>query len=294
MEVYLIRVAKVVYDSLDMIIVFMFIIGLAIGSFISASVWRFHEQEELTLAKKKSKKALSITRGRSMCEHCDHTLAPKDLIPLLSWLSLGGKCRYCKAKLSWEYPVVELTTGILFVASYITWNFGETFGYVSFGFWLVFLSALVFLALYDFKWLILPNRVVYPLIISATALVLLESVFFDGGIEIIKDSLFGLLFAGGIFYALFAVSRGKWIGGGDVKLGVFIGIFLGLSRSILTFILAFNVAAIIIIPLLLLGVVKRKTPVPFGPFLIFATIVSTLYGYEIIQWYSENFLYGLI
>ncbi len=310
--VYLIveRLAVCVYDSSGMILIFIFISGLAIGSFISASVWRFHELEirnkkqEDGKNKKDSKNTssnlgaqtsdLSIATGRSMCEHCGHTLAPKDLIPLLSWLSLSGKCRYCSAKLSWEYPVVELTTGALFILSYLAWDFSEIFGHISFGLWLVFLSALVFLALYDLKWLILPNKVVYPLIISATALVLLESVFFDGGIEIIKDSLFGLLFAGGIFYALFAVSKGKWIGGGDVKLGIFIGIFLGFSRSVLTFVLAFNIAALVILPLLLLGIVKRKSPIPFGPFLILATVVSALYGYSIIEWYSNNFLYGLI
>ncbi len=282
------------YDFSSMIILSMLILGLAIGSFISASVWRLHEQEELVIAKKKPNKSLSITRGRSMCEHCGHTLAPKDLIPLFSWIGLQGRCQYCKAKLSWEYPVVELVTAVIFVLSYMAWDFGDTFGYVSFGFWLVFLSALIFLALYDLKWLLLPNRVVYPMIIGATILVIIESVFFGGGIDVIKDSAVGMFFAGGIFYALFAVSKGRWIGGGDVKLGIFIGIFLGLSRSILTFILAFNVAAIIILPLLLLGVVKRKTPIPFGPFLIFATIISTLYGYEIIQWYSDNFLYGVI
>ena len=132
------------------------------------------------------------------------------------------------------------------------------------------------------------------MIIGATALVFIDSVFFGGGVEVIQDSVFGLLFAGGTFYALFAISKGKWIGGGDVKLAVFIGIFLGLSRSVLTFILAFNTAALVILPLLLLGVVKRKTPIPFGPFLILATIISTLYGYGIIQWYSDKFLYGLI
>ena len=291
------------YDSLDMIMLFIFISGLAVGSFISASAWRVHEQENRKAAKctkknnvsknKISDTQLSILKGRSVCEHCAHTLAPKDLVPLLSWISLGGKCRYCGAKLSWEYPAVELTTATFFVLSYLSWDFTDTFGYISFGFWLVLLTGLIFLALYDLKWLILPNKIVYPMIGGAIVLLSVEVVFFGGGVELLKDSLFGLLFAGGIFYALFEVSKGKWIGGGDVKLGVFIGLLLGFSRSVLAFILAFNSAAIVVLPLLLLGVVKRKTPVPFGPFLIFATIISTLYGYEIIQWYSDKFLYGL-
>ncbi len=229
-----------------------------------------------------------------MCECCGRALAPKDLVPLISWLSLGGKCRYCKAKLSWEYPAVELATGLLFVASYWAWDFTDYLSYATFAAWLFILGALVFLVVYDIKWLLLPNKVVYPLIVVATALVTVESLFFGGGAELVRDRVLGLFFVGGIFYFLFTVSRGKWIGGGDVKLGIFMGIFLGLSGGALAFILAFNLAALVLIPLLLLGVVKRKTPVPFGPFLILATIVAALYGSDLIQWYSDRFLHGLI
>lgn len=277
-----------------MIMMFVFILGLAIGSFISASAWRMHEQEELSSAKKKPNKDLSISKGRSMCEHCSHTLSAKDLVPVFSWVSLKGRCRYCKKKLSWEYPAVELATGVLFVLSLQAWEFQENFDYISFIVWLFLLGGLIFLAVYDLKWLILPNKVVYPMIVVATSLVAVQSIFFGGGPEMVRDHVLGLAFAGGIFYLLFIVSKGRWIGGGDVKLGIFIGISLGLSRSVLAFILAFNSAALVILPLLLLGVVKRKTPIPFGPFLIFATITSTLYGYEIIQWYSDNFLYGFL
>ncbi len=277
-----------------MISVIVFVLGLAIGSFVSASVWRHHEQEKRAIHKKKPDKSLSILKGRSMCEHCGHRLSAQDLIPLVSWLGLGGKCRYCKKELSWEYPVVELVSGLLFLASYTAWEFEVGFDYFLFSVWLVMLSALIFLALYDLKWLLLPNKIIYPLIILVTSLVVVESLFFNGGTEMIRDRVLGLLFAGGIFYLLFLVSRGKWIGGGDVKLGIFIGVMLGLSRSVLTFVLAFNLAALAILPLLALGIVKRKTPIPFGPFLIVATIVATLYGFEIIQWYSNQFLYGLL
>jgi len=274
--------------------VFIFILGLAIGSFVSASVWRYHEQEKRAIHKKRLDKSLSILKGRSMCEHCGHRLSAQDLIPLVSWMSLGGKCRYCKKKLSWEYPIVELVSGLLFLASYTVWEFEVGFDYFLFSMWLVILSALIFLALYDLKWLLLPNKIIYPLIVLATSLVVVESLFFNCGTEMVRDRVLGFLFAGGTFYMLFLVSKGKWIGGGDVKLGILIGVLLGLSRSILTFVLAFNLAALAILPLLALGIVKRKTPIPFGPFLIVATVVSALYGFEIIQWYSNQFLYGLI
>ncbi len=283
-----------------MILFFVFILGLAAGSFISASAWRLYINQ-FADKRKLSKKilklkpgTLSISKGRSVCEYCGHQLAAKDLVPVLSWISLKGKCRYCQTKLSWEYPAVELVTGLLFMASYWSWSFTQNADYVSFALWLAVLSALILLALFDIKWMLLPNAILYPLIAVATAWVIVQGVFFGGGAQLIKDSVLGLAFVGGIFYLLFIVSKGKWIGGGDVKLGIFIGIFLGFYKSILAFILAFNLAALIILPLLLLGLLKRRTPIPFGPFLILATIISVLYGAELIQWYSDMFLYGLI
>lgn len=271
--------------------VILFITGLAVGSFASASAWRLHKQENAKTEKAKNK--YSITKGRSMCEHCGHQLAAKDLVPLFSWLSLKGRCRYCHKKLSIEYVGVELITGILFALSYQAWEFDSGFGYFSFFVWLVMLSLLVILAIYDLKWLLLPNRLVYPLIILAIVFVSTAALF-DGGPELIRDSVYGLLVIGGTFYLLYQVSGGKWIGGGDVKLAIYIGLYLGLARSILTFALAFNIAAIVIIPLMVLKKVDRKSKIPFGPFLIVATIIASLWGYQIVEWYNDTFLYGLI
>src|SRR4051812_13278636 len=100
-----------------MIIAVLIVFGLCLGSFVNALVWRVHEQE----AAKKPNKKLSVLNGRSMCPHCEHELAAKDLIPVLSWLSLGGKCRYCHKPISKQYPLVELLTALLVVGSYIWW-----------------------------------------------------------------------------------------------------------------------------------------------------------------------------
>src|SRR5260221_566501 len=108
-----------------MTIVALILLGLTFGSFINALVWRLHKQNEDS-AKEQKVPNLSIATGRSMCPNCYHELAAKDLIPVLSWLSLGGKCRYCRQPISWQYPLVELLTAGLFTVSYIYWPWAFT------------------------------------------------------------------------------------------------------------------------------------------------------------------------
>src|SRR5690242_7308270 len=101
------------------------VLGLCLGSFVNALVWRLHEQEELKIAKpkgwRKRLRELSIMRGRSMCPHCRYQLAVVDLVPVVSWLSLRGKCRYCSKPIGWQYPVVEAGVAVLFALSYVWW-----------------------------------------------------------------------------------------------------------------------------------------------------------------------------
>src|ERR1700677_3953472 len=107
-----------------MIIFILAIVGLCLGSFVNALVWRLHGQAAEKGKKKPNQdylSQLSVAKGRSMCPHCKHQLANRDLIPLLSWLSLKGKCRYCAKAISPQYPLVELITALLFIASYIWW-----------------------------------------------------------------------------------------------------------------------------------------------------------------------------
>ena len=134
-----------------MIIAILAVVGLILGSFVNALVWRMHE-------------GLSVAHGRSMCPHCKHTLAARDLVPVFSWLMLRGKCRYCKKPISPQYPLVELATSGLFVASYIWWPSVFTGSQEAiFVLWLAILVGLVALAVYDIKWFLLPNKLIYPL-----------------------------------------------------------------------------------------------------------------------------------
>ena len=100
---------------MDLLIVIFFVLGVCFGSFVNALVWRIHEQSKPKKKRAASDKELSVVSGRSMCPNCKHTLSTKDLLPVISWLTLGGKCRYCSKPISWQYPSVEMLTALLFV-----------------------------------------------------------------------------------------------------------------------------------------------------------------------------------
>ncbi len=296
-----------------MIIVFLAVLGLALGSFVNALVWRLHEQSREQRAEsrgkaegKKTKTAklnpqpstlnpadLSVLKGRSMCVHCKHTLAAKDLVPLFSWLSLGGKCRYCRKPISWQYPVVEAVTAALFVISYIFWpesSYAGVQSSVNFIAWLVFLVGFVALLVYDIKWMLLPNRIVYPMLALAAALAVYNIVY-AGDIEALYKTLISCAIAGGIFYALFVISNGRWIGGGDVKLGLLIGLVLGEPYlAFLMLLTASTLGTAVILPPLLLKKLTPTSRVPFGPFLIIAAIITQLFGASVIEWYERTIL----
>jgi len=269
-----------------MIVTALFLLGLCLGSFVNALVWRLHKQ-----ARSKSEK-YSIRSGRSMCPHCKHELAMKDLIPVLSWIGLGGKCRYCKKPISWQYPVVELATALLFVISYIFWPVDlQSFSQIlNFCVWLISLVGLMALLVYDIKYTLLPNKIVFPLTILAVISVVLTAII-DSSLEPILGASLGFLVGGGVFHILFEVSGGKWIGGGDVKLGYLLGILLGSAG--LSFLMLFTASllgTIFVLPQILRGDFNPKTKIPFGPFLIIAAILVKLFGQQIIDAYTNNFL----
>lgn len=277
-----------------MVMLVIFVLGITLGSFVNALVWRLHEQlneEGETKKLSKTKKAeLSILKGRSLCPSCGHQLASKDLVPVLSWLSLRGKCRYCHKPISVQYPLVEVVSGALFAFSYtywpLAWN-GQ--GKFEFAVWLVVLTGLIALFIYDLKWMLLPNRIIYPLF-GLVGLLLIARIFvFDGGLDSALEAVWGFGIGGGLFYVIFIVSGGKWIGGGDVKLGWLLGLLVGGPlASILMLFIASLLGTLVSVPLLLSGKLSRKTPMPFGPFLIGAAFIAQLFGASVIAWYKRQ------
>lgn len=274
-----------------MIIAILILLGLCFGSFVNAFVWRLRQQS-LPAKQRAAKKAdLSISKGRSMCVHCGHTLQAIDLIPVLSWISLKGKCRYCKKKISWQYPLVELSMAVLFVGSYLLWpNQINGWEVVHFSLWLVSLVAFMSLIIYDLRWMLLPNKIIFPMY-GLAAVSVLSRMAQDMSLKPLLGSLAGLLVGGGLFYILFQVSKGRWIGGGDVKLGFLLGALLGgpLQAALMLF-GASLMGTILAVPLLLSGRVTRNTRIPFGPFLIMAAILTHLFGASLTEWYIATFI----
>lgn len=263
-----------------MIIAVLTVLGLCFGSFVEALTWRLHQQD---LPKKKraaSDKELSIATGRSMCPHCKHTLGALDLIPLFSWIALRGRCRYCKTPIGWQAPAIEAFMATLFVVSYAYWPRPlEGLGLFEFVLWLPALVGLVALLVYDLRWMLLPNRIVYPLTGLALIQVLGAALFLDAGFQYVLNAGFGLLIAGGIFYVLFQISKGEWIGGGDVKLGFALGLILGSATSALMMLfIASLLGTLVALPGLVSKRLSRTSKLPFGPFLIIATIIIVLFG----------------
>lgn len=260
---------------MQMVIAILLLTGLCFGSFVNAFVWRLHKKKDWV-------------NDRSICVHCKHVLAPQDLIPVVSWLLLRGKCRYCHKPISWQYPVVEAATAALFVLSYVVWpyDFGAA-GMVRFGVWLIMLVGFMALVVYDLRWMLLPNKIVYPLTGLAAAQVVVLTVL-QRNIQVAIGAALGLVVVGGLFYGLFQVSKGRWIGGGDVKLGFMLGLLVGgPAAGVLLLMVASSAGSLVSAPLLASGKVKRTTRVPFGPFLLLAGVAVQLFGPAILAWYTR-------
>jgi prepilin signal peptidase PulO-like enzyme (type II secretory pathway) len=277
-----------------MVVILLGLLGLVFGSFVNAAVWRIYTQEEVHHSKRRKHflhdADLSIITGRSICTHCGHTLSLWDLIPVFSYVFLGGKCRYCHEAIE-DTPLAEVVTAILFVVSYIWWPYvlngsGLTLGWMLFWCWLLFIIGFVILALYDIRWMLLPDRVVFPLIGLGIVQTLLVASVYGQGLEAIIDAGWGVAVIAGLFYALYAISKHRWIGFGDVKLAIVLGLLVGgpLSSLLLIF-MASVLGSLAAVPLLLRGKSFAKTHIPFGPFLLLAAIIVVLFGGQIINWY---------
>jgi prepilin signal peptidase PulO-like enzyme (type II secretory pathway) len=280
------------------LVLILLLLGMSLGSFINALVWRVHRQEDLKNKdhKKIDLDKLSIIKGRSMCPNCRHTLSFKDLIPVLSWLGLKGKCRYCHKPISIQYPLVELITALIFIISYLFWPVSiNGLEIAIFGLWLILLTGLIALAIYDLKWLILPNRIIYPLVYVALLIALLNIIYKPNHLSTLVNEVIAMLIGGGIFYILFQISKGKWIGGGDVRLGLILGLSIGTpGGSILTLFLASVMGSLVSLPLMVGHKLKKNSVIPFGPFLIIAALIVQLAGHFILSWYQNTFFpYGV-
>lgn len=264
-----------------MVYLILAFLGLSFGSFAMALVWRIQEERD-------------FVTDRSECEYCGHKLEVIDLIPVFSWLLLRGRCRYCNEKINWQYPLAEILLALLFVGSYVFWpaHLASWQAWASFSIWLIYVVALFALFVYDLRWMILPDVLVLPLIALALVDVVLRFSVMHGVtvLDLAEHVIFGALALGGFYWLLYKVSNGKWVGFGDVKLGLFMGIVLGWQQALAVLFLANVIGFLFVVPGMIVGKLNRKSRVPFGPFLIIAFIVVGLFGQRIIDSYLSMVL----
>jgi leader peptidase (prepilin peptidase) / N-methyltransferase len=277
-------------------LIFFFLLGLAVGSFINMVEYRWSVRNGFLGKKKK----ISLWGGRSFCDQCKKQLSWQENMPVLGWLYLKGKSKCCGTPLPYQYPLVELLTGILFL---LFWGVLITtpgdplwvtpgvesllgdFSWVVSGFvGLFILGLLVFVFLVDLKYRLILDEAVVGLVILAIVWGLLTNNF--GWEKVIS--------AGGVFlffWFLFLVTKGKGMGFGDVKLVIFMGLLLGGWGTLAAVYIAFISGALVGIGLMIFRGYGRKSELPFGPFLILGTLLVWWSGSGAGNW-MKSLLFG--
>ncbi|WP_461180688.1 prepilin peptidase [Virgibacillus kimchii] len=244
----------------SLLIVLFFIFGLLFGSFFNVVGWRLPQH-------------VPFANDRSRCPHCAHTLSWYENIPVVSFLVQSGRCRHCHGRISFLYPSVELLTGILFALSFylIGWQMELVTS-------LLLVSMLMIILVSDLKYMVIPNKVLLfflPLLIIMRIIVPLETWY---------SSIAGALTGFFLLTLIILVSRGG-MGAGDMKLFVLLGLLLGMDKLLLAFFLSCLLGAVIGVLLIIVKRVQRKQPVPFGPFIAIASLISYFYGDSLLNWY---------
>ncbi|MEK9161551.1 MAG: prepilin peptidase [Patescibacteria group bacterium] len=248
----------------------VFVFGAVIGSFLNVVILRLNTGQ-------------SIVSGKSKCFNCAKKLRWYELVPLFSFLALRGKCSSCRSKISWQYPIVEAVSGLLFLGIFNSISVQTSFDFLNIIYlWIVF-SILIVIAVYDYHHQIIPNLFVW--IFNGLAFVGL--FFLSRGNELFFN--WNNLIAGAVLFSFFAllwlVSRGRWMGFGDAKLALGIGWLLGMTFGIIAITLAFWIGAIVGVALIYLSKNKYgiKSAIAFGPFMILGTAISFFWGEKIVD-----------
>lgn len=246
--------------------VLIFIIGLIFGSFYLVVATRLSNNE-------------SIVKPASHCTYCQHKLNWYELIPILSYVIQKGKCRHCQHKISILYPLVEIITAIVFLISYLLYGIS----YEMFAF-MIIASLAIIIFITDFKDLIILDQ---PLVVSIILILVLKLIYF--GLHPFLKSLLSGIFIFALLYLIkiwgdFAFKK-ESLGGGDIKLGIFIGVVLGIKLSLVAIVIASFTA----LPYASIYMIKKKDKeIPFGPFLILGVLLAFIFMTPI-----SNFISGL-
>jgi prepilin signal peptidase PulO-like enzyme (type II secretory pathway) len=285
---------------LTFIIVALVLFGLILGSFAGASVWRLRARQlqidkrekepydKAEYARLKPLMSRSTRTDRSMCLECEYALKWYDLIPLVSWIALKGKCRSCRRPIGFFEPLMELGVTLVFILSFVFWpvSLETPLAIAQFTVWLTAVVGLAILVAYDAKWFLLPDKVTFA--VAGLALVWLVLRVIEQG-EVwgpLLSTIGAVGVLSGLYLLIYLISKGRWVGFGDVKLGLALGLIIGdWALALLALFLANLIGTLIVLPLLATGKLKRDSRVPFGPFLIAGTSISLFFG-----WYGVELL----
>ncbi|MBU2595493.1 prepilin peptidase [Patescibacteria group bacterium] len=259
---------------MTIIYIIAFIFGIIIGSFLNVVIFR--------LKIKKNSQAKLDLRGRSKCPECQKELSAFELIPIISYIILQGRCSGCQKNISWQYPLVELIAGLLTFLPLYFLGFNNVYAYLIIPIFYLF----IIIFFYDLKNFIIPDVILASLFCLILIFDIIKLIRHD---ILPLNLLYGVLIGGGFFLVLVCSSREKWMGWGDVKLGFLLGLLLSYPHIIVSHLLAFVSGALV--SLILIGFKGKnlKSEIPFAPFLILGAAISLFWGQEIINWYLKGF-----
>lgn len=247
-------------------IIFIVLFGICIGSFLNVCIYRIAREE-------------SISFPPSHCTSCGYQLKAKDLVPVLSYIFLGGKCRFCKEKISIKYPLVEILNALIYVVIYL--NYGLSFKFFKFT---VFASLMIVIGFIDFETKYVFNSTVIFGVVSGVIFLIAEWIITK---NIPWTNLVGAAIGFGVIWTIVALTGG--MGEGDIDIALICGLFVGIKGIIVTIFLAFIFGGLVGAIILILKLKDRKAEIAFGPYLAMGGIIASTYGSRLIEYYLGVF-----
>ena len=250
--------------------VFSFIFGLLIGSFINCLAWRLYKEETIL--------------GRSYCPKCLKKIKWYDNIPLLSFVLLKGKCRACSQKISWQYPLVELVTGVLFCLAFLNFGWPLLLLFKSF----VIIAILVLVFIFDWRWYLIPTS---SLLWGGGVIAILGAFVYPFPLTYYLFALVVIVSLAVLFFgAQYLITKGRGIGEGDIWLGAFLGVVFPNIRELSVAILgAYLIGAVVGLGLMFFKRKKWNSQLPLGVFLTIGALISLFWGQPLAAWYLSLF-----